>query len=755
MKTNNHKGNRVLNVLKHVLAFLLIGLCAAACDDQKESPKEIDIQPPVITVAQREVNVIGGVEMIIGERELFIDGKTIASWKDYVSIICHASVSLNGKDMHSGMKLNETGTLIISVSDDAGNESSESITLISKDFVAPKITLLINEKNVIAGTTVSVGNNQLLFDEQPAANWNDDYTDECKVTLSLATADGTVKEVTSGTKIKEAGTFEITVRDNDGNATSDSINLVNVAVYGLDSLKQAVLRVDEETNLLHGLSFPAEVELIKMEMAEDGRRVEIVEPTRFIPEYPGTCSIILTIQVTSGEVIEVAVDDLTILPLPFNPCKLEILTPAEILPLLGLKCSGDGYGPIEHLRIAEVTRIRDMMWQYGAGDYSVEEYQDLMRRLNVVMCYEIPKDYDNYEIIGGTYYVEPSTHAFNEWSILNTIIKYADFKICSGYSQNVTYFNNHPKNIFILGCSLGADYEFIRWRQRYYDEGWYKEKNLIFFAAGSNVYRINGQLYNKVCQMDQELPDEASTYFEPVSYTNGINDAIADRHLIASIGTNKKGDADQTNNIYESTKYPVGFHNDVLFAGRMFPYLVYGKDYTGTGTGNYASSFVNYTNVAMASLCFQIKADTEDVDALLSMLRSTSLTDYIRLDGQSQRLHLINPAGVVKKYLMPIVYPLEVNSGETAELEKGFYKGVVFDIPGAEVNIDGEWIPYDQKNNATIMSYNPFDLQWRFNSSLCRKMGYASGDTISGSVIATDDQFKFLNISNEFVIQLK
>lgn len=754
MKTINYKGSRVLNVLKHVLAFLLIGLCAAACDDQKESPKEIDIQPPVITVAQREVNVIGGVEMTIGERELFIDGKTIASWKDYVSIICHASVSLNGKNVHSGMKLNETGTLIISVSDDAGNESSESITLIRKDFVAPKITILINEKNVIAGTTISVGNNQLLFDEQLAANWNDDYTDECKVSLSLAAADGTVKEVTSGTKIKEAGTFVITVRDNDGNATSDSITLVNVAVYGLDSLKQAVLRVDEETNLLNGLSFPAEVELIKMEMVEDGRRVEILEPTKFIPEYPGTCSIILTIQVTSGEVIEVAVDDLTILPLPYNPCKLEILTPAEILPLLGLKCVGDGYEPIEHLRIAEVTRIRDMMWQYGAGDYSVEEYQDLMRRLNVVMANEIPKDYDNYEIIDNTYNSGPSDHAFIEWNILNTIIKYADFKICYNYPHNNSYFINHPENIFIMGRSAGSHYKIIRWRQEY-NEGWFKEKNLLFFASGSNVGRIDGQLYDKVCQMDQELSDETSIYFEPVSYTNGINDAIADRHLMASIGTNKIGDADLT--IKRSgSKYPVGFHNDVLFAGRIFPYLSsYGEDHTVTGSGNYASSFVNYTNVAMASLCFQIKADTEDVDALLSMLRSTSLTDYIRLDGQTQSLHLINPAGVVKKYLMPTGFPLEVNSGETAELEKGFYKGVVFDIPGAEVNIDGEWIPYDQRYNAIIMSHNPFDLQWRFNSSLCRKMGYASGNTISGSVIAIDDQLKSLNISNEFVIQLK
>lgn len=34
----------------------------------------------------------------------------------------------------------------------------------------------------------------------------------------------------------------------------------------------------------------------------------------------------------------------------------------------------------------------------------------------------------------------------------------------------------------------------------------------------------------------------------------------------------------------------------------------------------------------MASLCFQMGADIEDVDALLDRMRTTALTDYIRLD---------------------------------------------------------------------------------------------------------------------------
>ncbi len=68
---------------------------------------------------------------------------------------------------------------------------------------------------------------------------------------------------------------------------------------------------------------------------------------------------------------------------------------------------------------------------------------------------------------------------------------------------------------------------------------------------------------------------------------------------------------------------------------------------------------MNYTNVAVADLCFQMFAEVKDVDELLKMIRNSSdLRDYIRFDlngdgdtkdindGQpeSQPLILMNPA---------------------------------------------------------------------------------------------------------------
>lgn len=155
----------------------------------------------------------------------------------------------------------------------------------------------------------------------------------------------------------------------------------------------------------------------------------------------------------------------------------------------------------------------------------------------------------------------------------------------------------------------------------------------------------------------------------------------------------------------------------------------------------------------MTDLCFQMKADLPNVNELMDMIRKTSLTDQIHLDGQTQDLHLINPAGFIMEYLMPTV-PSSVSWSKTATLDKGFYHGMVFNIPGVEVKINGEWIALDGKNQTAIMAQNPLTLEWRLNGSLLRKLGYKQGDTITGQLIVTDDKWNGLNITKDISIQL-
>ena len=155
----------------------------------------------------------------------------------------------------------------------------------------------------------------------------------------------------------------------------------------------------------------------------------------------------------------------------------------------------------------------------------------------------------------------------------------------------------------------------------------------------------------------------------------------------------------------------------------------------------------------MTDLCFQMKADVANVDVLMSMIRSTALTNYIHLDGQTQALHLINPAGFITEYLMPSI-PTTISWGKTDALNRGFYHGVAFNIPGAEVYIDGEWIAYDEQHKEQIKAQNPFNLQWRLNGNLIRKYGYKPGDTLTGTLVVVDDEWNGLNITKEVSIQV-
>ena len=168
-------------------------------------------------------------------------------------------------------------------------------------------------------------------------------------------------------------------------------------------------------------------------------------------------------------------------------------------------------------------------------------------------------------------------------------------------------------------------------------------------------------------------------------------------------------------------------------------------------------------------LCFQMVAEVEDVDELLEMVRSTCLTDYIRfdlngdgdtndnIDGQpeTQPLQLINPAGVFKKYCMTAAVPSAMGMEETVELTKEWYKGLIFDIPGAEVLIDEQWIAYDAKNKDLIQKQNPMTLQWRLNGVLLRKMGYTSGQTIEGQILTVDDQWNGLRLEVPMTVVIK
>lgn len=105
---------------------------------------------------------------------------------------------------------------------------------------------------------------------------------------------------------------------------------------------------------------------------------------------------------------------------------------------------------------------------------------------------------------------------------------------------------------------------------------------------------------------------------------------------------------------------------------------------------------------------------------------------------------------------MPTTQSLPVKQSETKSLEKGSYKGIVFNIPGAEVNINGQWIAFDGKNRDAIMAQNPFSMKWRISGVLLRKLGYKQGDTMKGQFVTVDDKWSGLSfLTKEFTVTLE
>jgi hypothetical protein len=221
------------------------------------------------------------------------------------------------------------------------------------------------------------------------------------------------------------------------------------------------------------------------------------------------------------------------------------IKPADILPIIGQVEAWDKkcYEHIEHLRVAEATRIRDMMWKYGAGNHSAEEYQGLMNRLYTGMRWESPQWYNNYEVIWWGLSEDPSIHAHNEWHILNSLVDHANFVVANPPYDWVNpikeVVDNNPDNIYIFWNSVDADVDKEQYQARDIEsmKNLCRSDNFLFFTAWTNIREKNWVLKNKIYHEDFNL-DEHWIYAW-VSSANGINDSNTDRHLIVTVWTNK------------------------------------------------------------------------------------------------------------------------------------------------------------------------------------------------------------------------
>ena len=91
------------------------------------------------------------------------------------------------------------------------------------------------------------------------------------------------KDIKPDTLLSEKGTLKLTV-ENAVSKTTKTITLTDEAIKGLNKLPQ--LKVDQEVDLLKGLTFAEGFELVKVELETEGKSSEIADPAHFTPAYP-------------------------------------------------------------------------------------------------------------------------------------------------------------------------------------------------------------------------------------------------------------------------------------------------------------------------------------------------------------------------------------------------------------------------------------------------------------------------------------
>lgn len=720
---------------RRIALLLLIILPVIFSCTEKEPEVEQVIRVESVSVSQNSAALTIGetLQLTASVSPASATNKNI-SWSSSNQAI--ASVSASGLVTAVG-----EGSATITAS--AGGKQGSCTVSVSKGHVAvAKVELNKTEQSLYEGEEVV-----LTATVQP-----EDATDK---TISWSSSNASIVTVEDG-KIKalKEGKATITAKA-DGKET-----YCTVSVLPRISLNTAELELTiDDTETMNATLAPSDAGK-KVTWSSSDSKVAKVEDGKITALAVGSATISASLDGYKAECV------VTVKGLDYQAVSITDLKPVDILPIIGQVTNGDkeSYNHIEHLRLAEATRIIDMMWEYGAGSHSKAEYQQLMGRLNTGMLSEIPLAYDNYHIVGPEEgRAEPNEHGHALWSILCSLVKHANFVVVPHYSVSYIqeekvlhdYLQTQPNTINIFGKSHDS---FIRLHEhflpfesefrKYFDSG-----NLLLFIAGTNIDHWEDDLVNKIVN-GAYVADNNGIYSE-ASFANSDKNRWPDYPVMVTIGTNATGNVDQTGETREGSKFPVGFADNVLFSGRDFPFHSVILSGISAQSGKYATSPTTYVNVAMSDLCFQMYAEVADVKQLIEMIRSTCLTDYIRLDGQTQPLQLINPAGLYKKYLTPQNLPESIATGETLDLEKGYYKGVIFSIPGAEVKINGQWVAFDAKNKDTILSKNPMNLEWRLDGERLQKYGYTSGQTIEGQIITVDDKWGGLRLEVPMTIKIQ
>ena len=543
-------------------AFLILSIIVAlfaACsrenypDDKPDVPK-VDATAPVIKVLQANVDITGVEEITIRSNALYIGELLVATWSDNVTTNCRVSMTINGNSITSGSVPIVSGTLTLTVTDDAGNASTATIKLTMK-AMHPDITIYHTEVNVFGGVQLSISYDHLTIDGEPVMAWSDKTTSQCKVVVSQGD-----RELKDGDMLSEVGMLKVVITNDQGKSSTGEIELVSNPIERLENLNAADLQVGKETDLLEGLIFVNGASLIKTEMEMDCIRSTIDDATHFTPELPGQCDIIFTVQGQDGATTQVVVENLIIKPMEYNE---PTIATADMI---------NTHYPWFY---EKSNAKRQFIYPHLLISYAAFNHSSLPNRVNIIQG-ETADGVD--ENIGVS--PESDWHGNLVYQRYRDICPNSIIKGCYGTLAHLeNYLNEHPDDFYFISCSVSTIYgRNLKDLSTKYDLPNYKrileKKNVIFCNSGGNKDNYSFKVYN-------ESVNDGDWYQE-----SSINSIINNK--IAAFGYFPGGDYYCPNiNFGNQSLLPVGFYkeNGCL----AMPMICSTSDYADALTHTYSS----------------------------------------------------------------------------------------------------------------------------------------------------------------------
>ena len=417
-------------------------------DDKPDVPK-VDTTAPVIKVLHADVDITGVEEIIIRTNSLYIGDLLVATWSDNVTTNCRVSMTINGNNITSGSVPIMSGTLTLTVTDDAGNASMATIKLTMKE-THPDITIYHSEVNVYGGVQLGINYDHLTIDDEPVMAWSDKTTNQCKVAVSQGD-----NELKDGDVLKEEGVLKVVVTNDQGKSSTGEIELISIPVEGLENLYAAELQVGKETDLLDGLTFVNGATLIKTEIEMDGTRSTIDDANRFTPELPGQCNIIFTVQGQDGTTTQVVAENLTIKPMEYNE---PTIATADMINNLYPWFNTEINIPLSY----HIVPHRSYFYPYLLISYAACNHSVLHNRVLIMYGEKA----NGINVISG-YIPDPSynsSHADIVCDQLRAMCPTTNIKAAYNSNLNETleeYLNQHPDSLFFISSSIGF---FFNWQ---------------------------------------------------------------------------------------------------------------------------------------------------------------------------------------------------------------------------------------------------------------------------------------------------